>query len=274
MFAGGMRTRVFALACVALVGGCGERPLEPREPTPGTPHFRIVTYNLHFPEAGDARTLEAVAASNGDVVCLQEVTAEWEAALSRRFAEDYPHRLFRARPKAAGLGVLSRFPVADLGVLPAPSDWHPAWHLLVTAPVGPIQLLNVHLRAVFDGRGNPVRSYTATAEDHLTEIRSFSQVLMAGMPAVVLGDFNEGVDGAAIEYLERRGYTNALPLYHPGQATWRGRSVTGQLEMTIDHILFDVAFEPLNAYVIDGGGSDHLPVVARLEAAARSSESR
>ena len=36
--------------------------------------------------------------------------------------------------------------------------------------------------------------------------------------------------------------------------------------MTIDHILFDRAFVPLNAYVLDSGNSDHLPVVAHLEA--------
>ena len=257
--------RKHVLACLALLGGCGQRPLEPRDPTPGTPHYRFVTYNLHFPEAGDARTLAAIAATNGDVVCLQEVNAEWETALVRRFAADYPHQLFRARPDAGGLGVLSRYPLVELALLPGPAGWHPAWHLLVTAPGTDVQLLNLHLRAVFDGDGNPVSSYAETGDDHRAEIRAFSAALRPGTPAIVLGDFNEGVDGAAVGYLERRGYRNALPLFHPGQATWRARSVASQLELTIDHVLFDGAFEPLDAYVVTRGASDHLPVVAHLE---------
>ena len=90
---------------------------------------------------------------------------------------------------------------------------------------------------------------------------------MKDVPTLVLGDFNEGVGGVAVEYLEDRGYTNALPLYRPGQFTWRGNSVANQFTQTLDHVLFDSSFEPLNAWVTDTGGSDHLPVVVHLEQA-------
>jgi hypothetical protein len=33
-----------------------------------------------------------------------------------------------------------------------------------------------------------------------------------------------------------------------------------------DHILFDGSFEPIDAWVVRAGSSDHLPVVAHLEA--------
>lgn len=262
-----MHGRLGVFLCSAVLCGCGERPLQPREPTPGVPHLRFVTYNLHFPEAGDAETLDAIARAQGDVVCLQEVNAAWQAALSRRYSASYPYMLFEAREGPAGLGVLSRYPLREEAYLPGPNGWHPAWQLRVTTPAGEIQILNVHLRAVFDGTGDPLSSFANTGDDHVLEIRLFSENLSPDQAAVVLGDFNEGVDGAAIEYLERRGYRNALPLFHPGQPTWRAPSVAGQLELTIDHVLFNAAFEPLYAYVVPGGGSDHLPVVAHLEAA-------
>jgi endonuclease/exonuclease/phosphatase family metal-dependent hydrolase len=256
-------------AFLSALAGCGERPLEPREPTPGVAHYRFVTYNVHFPEARDRKTIDALKRTHGDVLCLQETDAAWHQALVAAFAADYPFMLFEPLDGAAGLGVISRFPLTDLGILPRSEGWHPAWYVMVETPAGPVQLLNVHLRAVFDGEGDPLSSVLDTGGDHVQEMKAFTSVLSAEMPSVVLGDFNEGVDGGAVSYLERRQYRNALPLFRPGQPTWRGTSVGGALEMTLDHVLFDRYFEPLNAYVVNGGNSDHLPVVAHLEASAK-----
>jgi vancomycin resistance protein VanJ len=256
-----------ALVCCVLVA-CGEAPLEPRDPTPGVAHYRFASYNVHFPEAGDRRTLDAIDEAQADVICLQEVNAEWQRSLVERFEHDYPNRLFHPLEGPDGLAFLSRYPLEDYGVYTVPEGWHPAWHVLVETPTGAVQVLNVHLRAIFDGgEGNPFASYVETQSDHRYELASYEGHLLDGVPNVILGDFNEGVDGDAIERLEDRGYRNALPLFHPGQPTWYGRSVGGQLELTIDHVLFDRAFAPLNAYVLTGGGSDHLLVVAHLEAA-------
>lgn len=262
------RRPLVLVACLALAA-CGERPLEPREPTPGVPHYRFVTYNVHFPEARDQDTIEALRRTHGDVLCLQETDSAWRDALVPAFADDYPFMLFEPLEGAAGLGVISRFPLADLGILPRAEGWHPAWYVMVDTPAGPVQLLNVHLRSAFDGNGDPVSSFTSTGGDHLEEIRAFTAVLSTETPRVVLGDFNEGVDGAAVDYLESKSFRNALPLYRPGQPTWQGTSVGGALELTVDHVLFDRFFEPLNAYVVTGGKSDHLPVVAHLEASAK-----
>lgn len=253
--------------CGILVAGCGERPLEPREPTPGVAHFRFVTYNVHFPAARDSRTIDAIRATHADVICLQETNAEWREALVTAFSATYPHISFQPLESADGLGILSRFPLLDRGILAHEEGWHPAWHLEVQTPAGPIELLHVHLRAVFDRAGDPVSSFLSTGNDHLWQIKSYAESLTRDVPSIFLGDFNEEVDGDAIGFLEGRGYRNALPLYHPGQPTWLGTSVGNQLGLTVDHVLFDRKFEPLNSFVLDRGGSDHLPVVAHLEAA-------
>lgn len=266
-----MRAGWFVLWCCSLLAlGCGERPLEPREPTPGVPHYKLVTYNIAYFTSGDP-TLSAVGETDGDVIALQEVDPEWADQLAERYVADYPYMLFRAEEGPKGLGVMSRFPIADGGFHDAPKDWHPAWHVLVQTPSGPIQLLNVHLRALFDGSSDPVGSYFNTSNDHVNEMYLFTSACLEDVPTVVLGDFNEGVGGEAVEYLEDRGYRNALPLFHPGQPTWHAPSVANQMQMTIDHVLFDSAFEPLNAYVLDIGTSDHMPVVAHLEMPGRKS---
>jgi len=248
-----------------LLLACGEPPLEPREPTPGAPHFRVQTYNVELTDAVDRATVAAVGEAEAEIVALQEVTPAWESVLRERYAERYPHMLFETDGGAGGLAVLSKFPLEDRGLLLGPADWHPAWHVLVFTPMGPVQLLNVHLRPVFSGGGGAAESYLTSGEDHREQVQLYTDDCSV-LPTIVLGDFNEGPAGDAVRYLEGAGFRNALPLYRPGQETWRFRSVGDQLAETIDHVMFDGAFEPLNAWVEVRGDSDHLPVIAHLEA--------
>jgi endonuclease/exonuclease/phosphatase family metal-dependent hydrolase len=258
-----MRPQWFA---VLLSIGCGPAPLEPREPTPGVPHFTVATFNVHYPTAGDASTSAAIAAIGADVVFLQETDAAWAAVLeSDRF--DYPYRAYQVDEGPRGLAVLSRFPIEDRGLLPAPNDWHPGWRVVIDSPAGKLQVFHVHLRSKFEGTSNPVSDFFATPADHRMQIADFF-ASAEPLPTLVVGDFNEEPGGAAIEWLEDRGFCNVLPLYHPGQWTWRGRSVAGQFALTIDHVLFDPALVPLDAWVAGSGNSDHSPVVAHFEVAA------
>jgi len=258
-------------ALLLVLVGCGERPLEPRDPTPGVPHYKVKTYNVETGRHHDKATIEAVGIDSADIVCLQESDPTWETTLRERYSGIYPYQLYRhnyPNEGAADLGVLSKFPVEESGWHPGPNGWHPAWHVRVHTPSGRIEILNVHLRSAHAGNGNLVSSYLSTKDDHRYEIGQFmGDHDWEGTPVIVLGDFNEGTDGAAVEYLEDRGFRNALPLYHPGQFTWRHDSVANQFTQTLDHILFDGHFEPLNAWVKRAGNSDHIPVVAHLEAA-------
>jgi endonuclease/exonuclease/phosphatase family metal-dependent hydrolase len=226
------------------------------------------SYNVESDMQTDSATVEAVGAGDPDVIALQEVTPEWEDVLAARYAEQYPYQLYAAKGGAAGLAILAKFPIRDSGWhAGVAKDWHPAWHVLVDTPSGTIQLLNVHLRSAHLGNGNAVNSYLETNSDHEYQMSLFYNDCGDDIPTLVMGDFNEGVDGGGVRFLEDRGFRNALPLYHPGQYTWRHSSVANQFTQTLDHILFDGHFEPLNAWVTRIGNSDHIPVYAHLEAA-------
>jgi endonuclease/exonuclease/phosphatase family metal-dependent hydrolase len=261
-----MQTRSLGLLLALLLGACGPSPLQPREPTPGVPHFSIATFNVHFPTGGDTETLDAIAATDADLVFLQETDASWECALTARFSDEYAALRFSPGEGPHGLALLSRFPIDDYQALPAPNDWHPAARAVVHAPLGPLSILHVHLRSKFEGESNPLGNLLATESDHAREMEHFLAA-EDELPAIVLGDFNEDPDGGAVGWLEDRGFRNALPLYHPGQFTWRGRSVANQLAFTIDHILFAPSLVPLNARISARGNSDHYPILAHFEAA-------
>jgi vancomycin resistance protein VanJ len=247
------------------VVGCGEPPLRPRPPSEGAPHYTVMSYNIELGAEGAPRTLQGIGTTDADIVCLQEVTPAAEAALKASYSEQYPYQLFQSKGGAGGLAALSRFPLVDHGLRPAPEHWHPAWHLEVETLAGPVQILNVHLRSLFSAEPNPVSSYLNTDADHLTEMQSFSDWCEPDVPTIILGDFNEDPDGPAVSYLVDRGFLNLLPAFRPGQPTWRYRSPGNQFSATFDHILINGPLVPLDAWVQRRGESDHLPVLAHIE---------
>lgn len=263
---------VASVGLALLSGACGAAPMSPRAPAPGAAVYSVQSYNVEWSRHADRSVIEAVGAGGADVVCLQETTPKFEKVLRERWAARYPHQSYQhnaPRTGATGLAVLSRYPLVDRGHHPSPRRWHPAWHVDVETPSGPIQVLLVHLRAKLSGRDNDLEALLTLHRDHLDEIHHFMRWTRAELPTLIVGDFNEEGDGAAVSWLEERGFKNALPLFRPEQHTWRYPILGWELRQSLDHILFDGAFEALDARVLDAGRSDHLPVVARLEVARR-----
>ena len=260
------------VAGLVVAGGCGLFGRAPRAPQPGAFHFTIATYNLNSDDGANPRTLDAIGMAEADIVCLQEITELWRMAIERRYRSSYPYRFFKVDEGggAAGLGILSRFPIRDGGWHAGPNGWHPAWHHLVDTPNGTFKILNTHLRMATGQHGNAIQSYLRAGADHEFEIRCFLSKNKDAVPTLVVGDFNEGPHGSAVRYLEGVGFQNALPLYHPDEPTWRYRRwFVFQFTQELDHILIDGSFEPIDAWVVRAGASDHLPVVAHLEAPRR-----
>jgi endonuclease/exonuclease/phosphatase (EEP) superfamily protein YafD len=250
---------------VALGIGCGKPPLAPARPTPGAPQLTVMTYNVEFHSAGEPTTLDAIGAGDADVVAMQEMTPDMADLIREKYAGLYPYQLFAPAGGTDGLAVISRYELGDRGIHPGPGGWHPAWHVNVDVPGIPLQLLNVHLRSLLSGNSGALQSYLSTDADHVLEIEDLASQCDAGLSNLVVGDFNEGPDGDAVGFLEREGYENVLPEFRPGQPTWRYRSVAGQLEESVDHILYDETLRPLDAWVEVKGRSDHLPVLAHFE---------
>ena len=138
------RGLVPALLITAL--GCARAPARTAQAGDGGPTLKVMTYNVNFGIPGDAATIRVIREAGADVVFLQETNAEWKEALDATTAELYPQRLFHHWGGAGGLGVLSRLPLEDGGLIrPEGDGWFPGWRLIVTTSFGRVQVLSVHL---------------------------------------------------------------------------------------------------------------------------------
>jgi vancomycin resistance protein VanJ len=246
-----------------LFASCAPLAREPRAPSPGASHVTIATFNILDDRATDPATLDAIGALDAEIVALQEITPECVPLLRGRYGARYPYMILHPKD-AAGIGFVSRYPLIERAFLPGPNGWHPALHVTAETPNGPLHLLNVHLHAPEGRFVSALRSIAETPAQHRAEIAQFFAA-STPTPDLVLGDFNEDANGAAVQWLETRGFQNVLPLYRPGQFTWQGHSVGGLFQHAIDHVMSGPGLSPLDAHVSAHGASDHLPIVAGFE---------
>ena len=246
---------------VALFTGCHSTrsPAEPRGP-----HLRVLTYNLNWggPDAGAAA--EIIRRSGADVVCLQETTPEWERLLREALRSEYPFAEFRSSKMRAGGGLafLARKRGREVAYIPSDTGWFDGWMMAFDSAVGPVQILNVHLRPPVSDRGGWVSGYFTTREDRVRELERFYARRQPALPVLVAGDFNDGEDSRAVRWLERQGLINALPQFDRSTATWHWRVGAVTLRRRMDHILAAPVLQCRSARVIPGGASDHFAVEA------------
>lgn len=249
---------------VAALAGCGREARPTRAPAAGAATLEVMTYNVNFGIEGDPETIAVIEAEDADLVLLQETTPGWERAVRARLGGRYEHIAFRHFRGAGGQAVLSKHAFVERGLhAPPKGGWFPAWQLEVESPIGPLQVLSVHLRPQLSESGSFVSGYFSTPGVRFDEMASHFEHLDPKLPTLVVGDFNEGRRGLAIGYLERRGFTSALAQFESA-STWRWRTSVGTLSAELDHIVYAPPLEPLEVRVVRAGRSDHLPVVARF----------
>jgi endonuclease/exonuclease/phosphatase family metal-dependent hydrolase len=241
------------------------RPAEPLPPPKAEPALVVVTYNMLFKRAGSEASMTALRSAQADIAILQEITPEWERALREHMGGSYPHMRFNAA-RAGGVAVLSRWPLGEVTLLPAPR-WFPALRVAVDTPSGPVQVIAVHLRPPRFDRTRPLQALADAAAARRQEIEAYWKALDVTPPTLIAGDFNESREGSAVGFLVDQGLGSALAAVDPDTATWHGTVSGAAVTWQLDHGMFDPRFAVVSAGVIHAGDSDHFPLVARLKMA-------
>jgi endonuclease/exonuclease/phosphatase family metal-dependent hydrolase len=123
----------------------------------------------------------------------------------------------------------------------------------------------VHLRPPMSDGGSWVVGFFSTRDDRLREIQHHAERLDKKLPTLVVGDFNEELDGKAIGFLAERGFADAIAEHAGKTRTWEWPVGSMTLRFQLDHILHDAHFIAVRAAVVEAGRSDHKPIWADFE---------
>jgi len=249
-----------------LVLSCGCRTTTRTAKVPTEPHIRVLTYNVNYGGARPDLAAEIIRRSGAEIVCLQETTRQWEQYLRQELGRDYPISQFRESKTrmGGGFGFLAKVPAREIAYVPSDSGWFDGWIMKFETGIGPVQVINVHLRPPYSDRGSLISGYFTTSDDRRQEMERFYQARDPRVPTLVLGDFNDGEHSAVVRWLEGKGMINALPQFDRYHPTWKWETSLVTLKRRMDHIFYSPDFDCATARVIPAGASDHFPVEAIL----------
>lgn len=153
----------------------------------------VMTWNLQYgtrTPAEAASQLESVAV---DLIALQELEPDPSAAIDRDpvITARYPYRAMVPRDLAAGVAILSRYPIEKVD-----SSQNPACvELVVDTPRGPVRVIDAHPKHALIDTVTPLRlpiDYNPSDRDaEIATVRErIDTALAAGERLLVLGDYN------------------------------------------------------------------------------------
>ncbi|WP_329086610.1 MULTISPECIES: endonuclease/exonuclease/phosphatase family protein [unclassified Streptosporangium] len=213
----------------------------------------VLQHNVGEENPDHAGTARALARAGADLIALEELTPDALPVYEDVLASGHPHRAV-----VGTVGLWSRYPLADSRPVDIrPADVGPDWNrgLRVTArtPHGEVAVYVAHLPSIrirpSDGFGSGRRDESAAKLGAAVASETLDRV-------VLLGDLNGTLDDRGLAPLTsrmvstRQGFGFSWPAAFP--------------LARIDHVMTRTA-TPVAAWTLPATGSDHLPLMARVE---------
>jgi endonuclease/exonuclease/phosphatase family metal-dependent hydrolase len=262
------------------------------KPAPGPDQppipVRLVTFNTHHGVGQDSRhdlprLAKVLAATDADVICLQEVDRHfgdrsedvdqalllsraldmqlaWGPSIDEPQTGDRPARQY-------GNALLSRLPIliSDVHRLPGSGEPRTALRTMVELDGGALWVTVTHLT-------------TSSAEERAAQVAALAALHTEPMETgVLVGDFNAPPDAPELGVLRER-FTDAwqVAMAREDQAGWRfwqrdegGTFPARAPHERIDQVWVSAGVTVAGAQVVDAGGaSDHLPLAVDLQVAS------
>ena len=192
-----------------------------------------------------------------DLVFLQEISPQWEAALSALHA-DYPHRYVEARDGNFGIALLSRLPLASVGHVESAPLGFPTLHGELSVGYKTIRFVSTHPMIPLGADNYAARNEQLHA---VVQLPGFStgptddSMILVGDLNITMWDVNyRDFEGSTGLRNARQGH-GILP-------TWPTFMPFAMIP--IDHVLVSNDIEIKQIRTGARIGSDHLPLVVTL----------
>ncbi|WP_443062494.1 endonuclease/exonuclease/phosphatase family protein [Streptomyces sp. NBC_00457] len=226
----------------------------------------VVSHNVGADNPDPAGTARDLAASDADVLALEEITAQAKPLYEKELAKTYPHHTVLGT-----VGLWSKLPLSDTRPVDIEQDAGPlgdakpaevklaynrALRTTVATDQGPLAVYVAHLGSV---RVTPRTGFWTDSRDR--NAQALAEVLAAerNERVVLLGDINGTVDDRALEDI-----TSQLESVQESAGDGFGFSWPASFPVArIDQILVR-GVEPQSSWLLPATGSDHLPVAAGI----------
>ena len=253
-------TIVSALLCAVMLIVLLPRYLGPEKSAVPSASVRMLTANLGLGQA-DPRAVVALARDTADVLVVQEMTPGLAVAMSAAGLDGVmPHRSIDPRKNAEGIGIWSRYPIADSQALSGYAMPMRIARIQVPGVVIAPTVLAVHLAAPWV---QPFQYFRDDIARFPTALQEAARNAGSGA-VIVAGDLNSTYDMRPFRRLLDAGYRDAAEQAGAGLTrSFPSRSWSGPV-FGIDHVLVRNC-RATEAQTVPVPGSDHRGLFTVIE---------
>lgn len=224
-----------------------------RDAAIGDSQLKLLHANVLGSNAEHDRLFTLIANEQPELVFLQEISPQWEAALAALHA-DYPYHYVEARHGSFGIALFSRLPLASVGHVDSAPLGFPTLQGELAVGDQTIHFVSTHPMIPLGAANSSARN------EQLREVAR--QLGVAAESTILVGDLNTSMWGIHYRELERvTGLRNARR-GHGVLPTWPTFMPFAMIP--IDHVLVS---KDIGVQQISTGpriGSDHLPLIVTL----------
>jgi vancomycin resistance protein VanJ len=236
--------------------------------------FLVLTYNIGNGRAAPPKLVDMLQSCGAEIVCLQEVSQAQGEGLENNLQGTFPNRsIFPG--DFAGKAILSRYPINHTTQI----------HLSQDRPdlMAVMDIVGT-LVTVISAHPPPPRFHrTGFHFDSSTigQISALAELTRYNAPAILMGDFNLTKSQAEYQLIAKNGLKDAFRESGVGLGStlprrvgpwrrmhWLNRMI-GWIPLApvsrVDYIWYTTPMTCSSCWVGKDAGSDHLPVLARLE---------
>jgi endonuclease/exonuclease/phosphatase (EEP) superfamily protein YafD len=245
-------TIVAAVLCAVMLIVLLPRFLGPEKTSVPSVSVRVLTANLSLGQA-DPTAVVALARDTADVLVVQEMTPGLAAAMVRAGLDSFmPHRSIDPRKNADGIGIWSRYPIADSQAVSGHAMPMRIARIQVPGVVITPTVLAVHVAAPWV---QPLQYFRDDIARFPTTLQAAARNAGSGA-VIVAGDMNATYDMRPFRRLLDEGYRDAAEQAGAGlKRSFPSRSWYGPV-FGIDHVLVRNCTATV-AQTLPVPGSDH-----------------
>ncbi|MGW8376449.1 endonuclease/exonuclease/phosphatase family protein [Actinacidiphila sp. SB3-2] len=211
----------------------------------------VVTHNVNAGNPDPAGTARKLAATDADVISLEEVAQGEGPAYEKQLASEYPYH------KLVGtVGLWSKYPMSDTRTVDIKMGWPRAMRSTLHTPKGEVAVYAAHLPSV---RVQFQAGFTANQRDDSADALGKAISNDRTGKVVLLGDLNGTMNDRALAPV-----TSQMRSTQGAAGNGFGFSWPASFPMArIDQIMVK-NLEPVSSWTLPKTGSDHLPVAAAV----------
>jgi endonuclease/exonuclease/phosphatase (EEP) superfamily protein YafD len=218
----------------------------------GTPFpvkiLSIATANVHLGNRSAKALGQWIDQVSPDVVVLNEVSPAYALELER--IKGYPYRYLLPSDGPFGSGLLSRFPLSGIRVIPSENGSSHVEAQIIWGTTS-VALTAIHpMPPISPGEHNTRNLQLAAVT---------AAAMSSGQPSIIVGDLNATPWSSAFSGIEDTGVRRATGL----SPTWPSIG-QGWLGIPIDHVLITPHWSVMEQQPGPNVGSDHLPVLVKI----------